>query len=207
MTLGPLPLADAAALVDGPRSSDEIARLHDACGGNPFLLQQLARSQLLPAPLASTASTQSAIGALLQTELAPLSSAARLLLDGAAVAGDPFEVGLARTAAGIDDEATALAALDELLAAHLVRPTDQPRSFAFRTRSCAAASTRAPVPAGASPRTAAPPMRCAPAVPGRPHSPTTCATAPSPVIPRRSRSSRPPASRSAREHQRARWSG
>lgn len=131
LVLGPLPLADAATLVGGQRSSEEIAALHAACGGNPFLLQQLARSDAPAVPLAATGTTPAAVGALLQTELAPLSEAARVLLDAAAVVGDPFEVGLAGAVAELDDAAV-LAALDELLAAHLVRPTEHPRQFAFR---------------------------------------------------------------------------
>ncbi len=54
------------------------------------------------------------------------------MLNAAAVAGDPFEIGLASTIAELPDDASSLAALDELLAADLVRATDQPRTFAFR---------------------------------------------------------------------------
>ena len=53
------------------------------------------------------------------------------MLRGAAVAGDPFEPELAAAAAGADD-ATAMAAFDELLDLGLVRPTDVPRRFRFR---------------------------------------------------------------------------
>ena len=53
------------------------------------------------------------------------------MLRGAAVAGDPFEPDLAAAAAGADD-ATAMAAFDELLDLGLVRPTDVPRRFRFR---------------------------------------------------------------------------
>jgi hypothetical protein len=53
------------------------------------------------------------------------------LLQGAAVAGDPFAPELAAAAAGIDERA-ALDALDELLRLDLVRTTDVPRRFRFR---------------------------------------------------------------------------
>ena len=60
-----------------------------------------------------------------------LSDGARLVLEGAAVAGDPFEPELAAAAAG-DGRAAAMDALDELLRLDLVRPTDVPRRFRFR---------------------------------------------------------------------------
>ena len=60
-----------------------------------------------------------------------LSAPARGLLEGAAVAGDPFEPELASAAAAMAEEA-ATEALDELLATELVRPTGVPRRFRFR---------------------------------------------------------------------------
>ena len=71
------------------------------------------------------------MAAALTEELGLLSQPTRALLDGAAVAGDPFEPELAAAAAGADDQ-TATQALDELLARDLVRPTDVPRRFRFR---------------------------------------------------------------------------
>ncbi len=71
------------------------------------------------------------MAAALTEELGLLSPPTRALLDGAAVAGDPFEPELAAAAAGADDQ-TATQALDELLARDLVRPTDVPRRFRFR---------------------------------------------------------------------------
>ena len=57
--------------------------------------------------------------------------AARALLDGAAVAGDPFDPELAAAAAGLDP-AGALAPLDGLVAADLVCATGDGRAFRFR---------------------------------------------------------------------------
>src|SRR5262249_21443577 len=54
---------------------------------------------------------------------------ARLVLQGAAVAGDPFEPELAAAAADVDDP---LDALDELLRLDLARPTDLPRPLRLR---------------------------------------------------------------------------
>ena len=72
-----------------------------------------------------------AVAAALAEELALLSDGARLVLEGAAVAGDPFEPELAAAAAATS-EASALEALDELLRLDLVRETDVPRRFRFR---------------------------------------------------------------------------
>ena len=72
-----------------------------------------------------------AVVAALTEELGLLSDGARLVLEGAAVAGDPFEPELVAAAAAVTEPA-AFAALDELLRCDLVRPTDVPRRFRFR---------------------------------------------------------------------------
>ena len=72
-----------------------------------------------------------AVAAALAEELALLSDGGRRVLEGAAVAGDPFEPELVAAAAGVT-EMTAIEALDELLRSDLVRPTDVPRRFRFR---------------------------------------------------------------------------
>ena len=64
-------------------------------------------------------------------ELGLLSEGARRVLEGAAVAGDPFEPELAAAAAATT-EAVAMSAVDELLKLDLVRDTDVPRRFRFR---------------------------------------------------------------------------
>jgi DNA-binding NarL/FixJ family response regulator len=53
------------------------------------------------------------------------------VLEGAAVAGDPFEPELAAAAAATS-EATAMEAIDEFLQLDLIRDTDVPRRFRFR---------------------------------------------------------------------------
>ena len=72
-----------------------------------------------------------AVAAALAAELASLAPEPRRLLDAAAVAGDPFEPGLAAAVAELAEPA-ALQALDELLLRGLVRPAGAPRRFAFR---------------------------------------------------------------------------
>ena len=62
---------------------------------------------------------------------AAVAGGARALLDAAAVAGEPFEPDLAAAIAELSP-AEGLAALDDLLALDLVRPTQVPRRFVFR---------------------------------------------------------------------------
>ena len=71
------------------------------------------------------------VAAALAQELAAPPGVARRVLEGAAVAGDPFEPELAAAAAATS-EITAMAGLDELLRLDLVRHTDVPRRFRFR---------------------------------------------------------------------------
>ena len=71
------------------------------------------------------------VAASIQADSAGLAAPARTVLDAAAVAGEAFELDLVATIAELDEPST-LVALDELLAADLVRPTDAPRRFHFR---------------------------------------------------------------------------
>jgi ATP/maltotriose-dependent transcriptional regulator MalT len=116
LDVGSLSPAEAGELL-GHAVDDGLYR---QARGNPFYLEQLARR-----PGAAT------LAAALADELATLGGAERRVLDGAAVAGDPFELELAAAAADVDD-AAALDALDELLRRDLVRATDVPRRFRFR---------------------------------------------------------------------------
>ncbi|MGH2715547.1 MAG: ATP-binding protein, partial [Thermoleophilaceae bacterium] len=131
--LGPLPLEVASELMPGVgRAARE--RLHRESGGNPFYLQELARAGHADADGADRAGMPGvprAVQAAMVGELVALPATARRVLEGAAVAGDPFEPELAAVAAEVEEE-VALASLDELLKADLVRPTSQPRRFRFR---------------------------------------------------------------------------
>ena len=73
----------------------------------------------------------SAVAAALGQELATLGAPARLLAQGAAVAGDPAELGLA-AAAGDVPEPDVAAALDELVGKRLLSPGTLPRRYRFR---------------------------------------------------------------------------
>jgi DNA-binding NarL/FixJ family response regulator/tetratricopeptide (TPR) repeat protein len=131
---------DEAAELLGEGFEGEVAdRLYEESGGNPFYLEQLARSTRLAAdtrrgdrdPALVGVEVPAAVAAALTGELGLLSAPTRTLLEGAAVAGDPFEPELAAAAAAMGEE-SAVVAIDDLLALELVRTTDVPRRFRFR---------------------------------------------------------------------------
>ncbi|MCU0306868.1 MAG: AAA family ATPase [Thermoleophilia bacterium] len=129
LDLAPLSRAEADALAGAP-VDDAVWR--DA-GGNPFYLLELGRT----AGRARRPGGEPDLGvpprvaAALAGEIAAVDGPLRGLLDGAAVAGDPFEIEVAAAAAGLDEDA-ALEALDGLLERDLVRSTGAPRRFRFR---------------------------------------------------------------------------
>ena len=136
--LGDLTPEEARELLGERVDAAGAAVLYEECGGNPFYLEQLARSleragEATFAPEISLTGLEvpPAIAASLSEELASLSEGARLVLEGAAVAGDPFESELA-AAAATSSEAAAMDAVDELLQVDLIRTTDVPRRFRFR---------------------------------------------------------------------------
>src|SRR6266536_4005719 len=136
--LGPLTQAEARDFLAGAVDGADAAVFYEESGGNPFYLEQLARSlertgadATAAAEMSAAIGVPSSVAAALTEELALLSDDARLVLEGAAVAGDPFEPELAAAAAAMP-EAAAIDAVDELLQLDLVRPTDVPRRFRFR---------------------------------------------------------------------------
>ncbi len=142
LELGPLSEAQARELMGRDGAPRNIAdALYQESGGNPFYLEQLARSSVGGGrssngtdPLGAEwrdIEVPTAVVAALAEELRALSLEARRVLEGAAVAGDPFETELAAAAAGRSESET-LRALDELLRLDLVRPTEAPRRFRFR---------------------------------------------------------------------------
>jgi ATP/maltotriose-dependent transcriptional regulator MalT len=136
--LGALTPFEARQLLGATVDAAEASVLYEESGGNPFYLEQLARSfdragAITPASEVSLADigVPAAVAAALGEELAMLSRNTRFVLEGAAVAGDPFEPELAAAAASVS-EAAAMDAVDELLQLDLVRSTDVPRRFQFR---------------------------------------------------------------------------
>lgn len=136
LELRPLTSDEATAML-GVRTADQrTAALFEESGGNPFYLEQLARSpeladRLSARPQVSVDGVPPLVLAALTEELALLSQRARRVLEGASVAGDPFEPEMAATAADVS-EPEAMEAIDELLALDIIRPTDVPRRFRFR---------------------------------------------------------------------------
>ncbi len=124
----------AAQLLD-QMDAAAVSAIYRHGGGNPFYLEQLARTQdggsVALREGGIEAGVPPAVAGAIGGELESLPEAARSLLDGAAVAGEPFEPDLAAAIGGLG-EADALAALDELLDRDLVRPTQVPRRFMFR---------------------------------------------------------------------------
>ena len=134
--LGALSATESQQLLGEKVSGADAAVLFDESGGNPFYLEQLARSLdraagAAPAAELALSEVPSAVAASLAEELALLSADGRLVLEGAAVAGDPFEPELAAAAAATSETA-AMEAVDELLGVDLVRTTEVPRRFRFR---------------------------------------------------------------------------
>jgi len=136
IALGELSEVQAAELL-GDLEPGAVAAIYRHGGGNPFYLEQLARAgegawrDTAPGGNAAGNGVPAAVAASLAEELASLSGNQRAMLDAAAVAGEPFEPGLAAAIAELSAP-EGLAALDGLLALELVRPTPAPRRFIFR---------------------------------------------------------------------------
>ena len=101
-------------------------RLAREAAGNPLFLQELARVARDP-----DGALPPTLLAAVRLEVGAMPEPARALLDGAAVAGDPFDPELAAAAAALDP-AGALVPLDQLVAADLVCATGDGRAFRFR---------------------------------------------------------------------------
>lgn len=126
--LRPRPLEDESALALLPPALDQSVRERMAAeaGGNPLFLRELGRLGAGPSSELPTT-----VLAAVRQEVAGLPEEAVSLLEGAAVAGDPFDPALAAATIAMR-RATALEALDELVAADLVRATDGRQGFRFR---------------------------------------------------------------------------
>ena len=138
IALAPLTREEAEVLLGGDVDPAAAGSFYEESGGNPFYLEQLARSPRRSAAAGDSAALGLAevdvpgpVASALREELAMLSPDARTLLSGASVAGDPFELELAAVTADLDEGATAIA-LDELIASGLLGPGDAPRRFRFR---------------------------------------------------------------------------
>ncbi|MEU7766189.1 AAA family ATPase [Nocardia sp. NPDC049190] len=138
LELAPLTLAEAAEALGARPDSALAGALHFESGGNPFYLEQLARSsgKLLPIPRAGGAAGKEAgisvaLRMTITNELSGLVSDTLRVLQAGAVAGDPFDLDLV-TAIVESEQHRVLRSLDELVAVDLVRPTKTPGRFRFR---------------------------------------------------------------------------
>src|SRR3954468_1160794 len=136
--LDPLTSQEAAALLGREPSDARTALLYEESGGNPFYLEQLARAGdqvAVPSAKADLSISEVRVPGLvvaaMTEELALVSDISRRVLEGASVAGDPFEPELAAAASDVSEQ-QAMKAIDELLGADLVRLTNVPRRFRFR---------------------------------------------------------------------------
>jgi DNA-binding CsgD family transcriptional regulator len=138
LVLAPLTAEEADALFDPRLDASTRAAVYSESGGNPFYLEALQHAASppeavladRPAPEASVAPPAS-VAAAIRDEVGGLPDDARRVLESAAVAGETFEPELVIAISGAPEPVT-LAALDRLLDADLVRPTDVPRRFRFR---------------------------------------------------------------------------
>ncbi|MCA2211801.1 helix-turn-helix transcriptional regulator [Jidongwangia harbinensis] len=135
LELGPLSLPEAHRLLGADVDGADAAALHAESGGNPFYLGQLARTRRDPAAAAAARPPGDEVPPTVTTamsdELALLDRDTRRVLEGAAVAGDPFVLESVVAAAELSEAAVA-EALDLLQSRDLVRPTEAPRRFRFR---------------------------------------------------------------------------
>ncbi len=134
LELAPLSRADASKLLPAALGPAARARLYRDSGGNPFYLEALAGAGAAGgagAQATGAGDVPRAVRAALASEIARLDPVARALVQGAAVAGDPFDLANGAAAAELSD-AQARDALDTLLSSGLVRPSDDPRRWRFR---------------------------------------------------------------------------
>ncbi len=135
LDLAPLDGAQAAELLGADVPAVAQARLYEQTGGNPFFLLALAQGAARAGWGAASDGVDESVAVTLcdalTSELSSVSAPARRLLQGAAVAGDPFDATIATGAADIDS-AGSVDALDELLASGLITATDAAGPFAFR---------------------------------------------------------------------------
>ena len=130
LSLAGLTRAEADHLLEDDLPQRARSALFDESGGNPFYLQELARGWEARAGVAP-ADVPDRVALAIDQEVRALPDAAQRLARAAAVVGDPMALDVAIVAAELE-EGPALTALDALLAAALLVPSDVPRRFRFR---------------------------------------------------------------------------
>jgi DNA-binding NarL/FixJ family response regulator len=130
LSLGALTRAEADRLLEDKLPQHARAALFAQSGGNPFYLQELARGSAGETGLAA-ADVPNRVALAIDQEVRALPDDAQRLARAAAVVGDPMALDVAIAAAELE-EGPALTALDALLGAALLVPTDVPRRYRFR---------------------------------------------------------------------------
>ena len=130
LSLGALTRGEADQLLDDELPDSARRALFVQSGGNPFYLQELARGSPARAAVAA-ADVPRSVALALDQEVRALPEDAQRLARAAAVVGDPMVLDVAVAAAELE-EGPALTALDALLGAALLAPTDVPRRYRFR---------------------------------------------------------------------------
>ena len=135
LDLTPLAPAQAHELLGPAVSGPLLDQLYRESGGNPFYLQELhrhaGRASQTSHPGRVGPNVPDAVRRALESEIGSLPASTQVLLQGAAVVGDPFEDELAMIASNIGAE-EAMEGFDDLLQAAIVSPTPTPRRLAFR---------------------------------------------------------------------------
>jgi ATP/maltotriose-dependent transcriptional regulator MalT len=133
--LAPLTRAEADELMAGLDPASRV-ELYRNSGGVPFYLEELLEARARQdgrrrdrGLAARRDGVPAVVAEALASELHHISPQARLLLEAAAIVGDPFDPDLAARTASVD---LALAVIDELLETGLIRVGDTPRQFQFR---------------------------------------------------------------------------
>jgi ATP/maltotriose-dependent transcriptional regulator MalT len=137
--LAPLSLEHAAALVGDRVPEPHVELVHREAGGNPLYLEQLAaawshgwdRSATGREPPPLGAEIPATVQSVITHELERLSGPALALLRAIALLSEPVDLELALDVAALHPR-HGHAAMDELIAADLVRPAELPHQFAFR---------------------------------------------------------------------------
>ncbi|TDB82786.1 AAA family ATPase [Micromonospora sp. KC721] len=137
VAVGPLAECHLDALTEVPLSAGRRGVLYDLSGGNPRYLSALLASALPAGPTSEhleLGAFPPDVESALAAELELLSTTARLVASAAAVLGpEPVDTGLLAEVGGIAAEQVPVA-IDELVAADLLRPVPGGGCFAFRHR-------------------------------------------------------------------------
>lgn len=138
LDLAALAEEEVRELLGGVLEAPRLAAVCRASGGNPFYALALAAAAVRGSPLgprsgeeADDVAIPACVAVAIDHEIESLSRPARLLAQGAAVLGEPFEPELAARCANLVED-DMLPGVDELVASRIVQSAQSPRRFAFR---------------------------------------------------------------------------